>query len=62
MSENNGPLTLAIDIGGTGLKADVIDAQGQPVAERQRVNGSEENSRRQNRGECRPIMGRGKRP
>lgn len=37
MSETNGPLTLAIDIGGTGLKVDVIDAQGRPVTERRRV-------------------------
>jgi polyphosphate glucokinase len=31
------PLTLAFDIGGTGLKADVLDAKGQFVAERVRV-------------------------
>jgi polyphosphate glucokinase len=37
MADTNGPLTLAIDIGGTGLKADVIDASGNPVAPRQRV-------------------------
>ena len=37
MSTAEGPLTLAIDIGGTGLKADVIDARGQPVVERKRV-------------------------
>jgi len=37
MPNENGPLTLAIDIGGTGLKADVIDANGQPQAERKRV-------------------------
>jgi polyphosphate glucokinase len=29
-----GPLTLAIDIGGTGLKASVLDAQGAMVADR----------------------------
>ena len=37
MPAAEGPLTLAIDIGGTGLKADVIDARGQPVVERKRV-------------------------
>lgn len=37
MSELTAPLTLAIDIGGTGLKAEVIDAQGRPVVERKRV-------------------------
>jgi polyphosphate glucokinase len=31
------PLTLAIDIGGTGLKASVLDAAGKMAAERQRV-------------------------
>jgi hypothetical protein len=29
-----GPLTLAIDIGGTGLKASVLDAEGAMVADR----------------------------
>jgi polyphosphate glucokinase len=32
-----GPITLAIDIGGSGLKAMLLDAVGQPVSERQRV-------------------------
>lgn len=32
------PLTLAIDIGGTGLKASVLDAAGAMVADRVRVN------------------------
>jgi polyphosphate glucokinase len=31
------PLTLAIDIGGTGLKATILDAEGRPVEESQRV-------------------------
>src|ERR1700722_14147993 len=31
------PLTLAIDIGGTGLKASVLDASGAMVADRVRV-------------------------
>ncbi len=31
-------MTLVIDIGGTGLKATVLDAQGQPVHERVRVD------------------------
>lgn len=31
-----GPLTLAIDIGGTGLKCIVLDVKGNPVGERQR--------------------------
>jgi polyphosphate glucokinase len=32
-----GPVTLSIDIGGSGLKAMLLDAQGKPVSERQRV-------------------------
>lgn len=32
-----GPLTLAIDIGGTGLKAVVLDARGRPIGDRVRV-------------------------
>ena len=32
-----GPITLAVDIGGSGLKAMLLDANGQPVSERQRV-------------------------
>lgn len=31
-----GPLTLAIDIGGTGVKCMVLDEKGKPVGERQR--------------------------
>ncbi|MDR3470647.1 MAG: ROK family protein [Devosia sp.] len=37
MSDPAGPLTLSIDVGGSGLKTVVIDAQGQPVVERRRV-------------------------
>ena len=33
----NGPFTLAIDVGGTGLKASVLDAAGQLAADRVRV-------------------------
>jgi polyphosphate glucokinase len=32
-----GPITLAIDIGGSGLKAMLLDAAGKPVSERERV-------------------------
>jgi polyphosphate glucokinase len=32
------PFTIAIDVGGTGLKADVLDEDGQPVAARVRVS------------------------
>jgi len=32
-----GPLTLSIDIGGTGLKIEVLDAAGQPITDRKRV-------------------------
>jgi len=32
-----GPITLCIDIGGSGLKAMLLDAAGKPVADRQRV-------------------------
>jgi polyphosphate glucokinase len=31
------PFTIAIDVGGTGLKADVLDKAGNPVADRVRV-------------------------
>jgi len=31
------PITMAIDIGGSGLKAILLDAKGKPVSERQRV-------------------------
>jgi polyphosphate glucokinase len=36
-SETSRPLTLAIDIGGTGLKAIVLDERGAPIGERIRV-------------------------
>jgi len=32
-----GPITLAIDIGGSGLKAMLLDPAGKPVSERQRI-------------------------
>lgn len=35
---NPGPRTLAIDIGGTGLKAALLDPQGALIGERQRVD------------------------
>src|SRR6185295_2218742 len=35
-SESTGPLTLAIDIGGTGIKCMLLDAKGQAIGERQR--------------------------
>lgn len=35
--EPTGPLTLAIDVGGTGLKASVLDAEDRMVADRVRV-------------------------
>jgi polyphosphate glucokinase len=31
------PFTIAIDVGGTGLKADVLDKDGRPIADRVRV-------------------------
>ena len=31
------PITMSIDIGGSGLKAMLLDAEGKPVSERQRV-------------------------
>lgn len=36
-SSAKGPITLAIDIGGSGLKAMLLDPKGKPVSERQRV-------------------------
>lgn len=32
-----GPITLAIDIGGSGLKAMLLDPKGKPVSERERI-------------------------
>ncbi|HVA78891.1 MAG TPA: ROK family protein [Candidatus Binataceae bacterium] len=32
-----GPRTLAVDIGGTGIKAETLDARGKPLNERQRI-------------------------
>jgi polyphosphate glucokinase len=32
-----GPITMSIDIGGSGLKAMLLDPEGKPVSERQRV-------------------------
>ena len=37
-AEASGPLTLAIDIGGTGLKASVLDGAGRMIAPRVRVD------------------------
>ena len=37
MPDPTAPLTLAIDIGGTGLKVEVIDAAGAAVSERRKV-------------------------
>jgi polyphosphate glucokinase len=36
-SNSTGPVTMAIDIGGSGLKAMLLDATGKPVSERLRV-------------------------
>lgn len=36
-SGNSNPITMCIDIGGSGLKAMLINAAGKPVSERQRV-------------------------
>src|ERR1700722_8444861 len=35
--KTSNPITMCIDIGGSGLKAMLIDAKGHPVSERQRV-------------------------
>jgi polyphosphate glucokinase len=37
LSKAKSPITLSIDIGGSGLKAMLLDADGKPVSERQRV-------------------------
>ena len=37
LKKNSGPITLAIDIGGSGLKAMLLDHAGNPVSERDRV-------------------------
>jgi polyphosphate glucokinase len=34
---STGPITMSIDIGGSGLKAMLLDSAGKPVSERQRV-------------------------
>src|SRR5579863_2594822 len=36
-SKSSSPVTLAIDIGGSGLKAMLLDPKGKPLSERQRV-------------------------
>jgi predicted NBD/HSP70 family sugar kinase len=36
-TRSHSPITLAIDIGGSGLKAMLIDPNGKPVSERERV-------------------------
>jgi polyphosphate glucokinase len=36
-SKSAGPITIAIDIGGSGLKAILLDPKGHPVSERQRI-------------------------
>jgi polyphosphate glucokinase len=36
-TNSHGPITLAIDIGGSGLKAILLDADGKPASERQRL-------------------------
>jgi len=36
-TKTSNPITMCIDIGGSGLKAMLLDAKGQPVSERQRV-------------------------
>ena len=36
-SVNSKPITMCIDIGGSALKAMLIDCAGKPVSERQRV-------------------------
>ena len=36
-SANSNPITMCIDIGGSALKAMLIDVAGQPVSERQRI-------------------------
>jgi polyphosphate glucokinase len=36
--EAEGPITLAIDIGGTGIKAILLDARGKPISERERAD------------------------
>jgi polyphosphate glucokinase len=38
LNKTKGPITLAIDIGGSGLKAMLLDPRGKPVSERQRVD------------------------
>jgi polyphosphate glucokinase len=35
--KSSGPITIAIDIGGSGLKAMLLDPAGKPVSERQRI-------------------------
>jgi polyphosphate glucokinase len=37
-THSRGPVTLAIDIGGSGLKAMLLDTEGKPLSERERVD------------------------
>ena len=36
-TDSSSPKTLAIDIGGSGIKGMILDAQGNPVSERHRI-------------------------
>src|SRR4029077_12381492 len=36
-SEKKAPRTLCIDIGGTGIKAELVDERGRPLTERARI-------------------------
>jgi polyphosphate glucokinase len=36
-SNSSSPITLTIDVGGSGLKAMLLDAKGKPISERQRI-------------------------
>jgi polyphosphate glucokinase len=36
-SSHSGPVTLAIDVGGSGLKAMLLDTAGKPLSERERI-------------------------
>ena len=40
-ARRDGPITLAIDIGGTGLKASALDAEGKMVTERELLAGTQ---------------------
>ena len=45
-----GTRTLAVDIGGTGIKAETLDARGKPITERERISTPKHDTAQGDRG------------